>query len=47
MGEIINGKHDPEPVDKAHWCEYHCSRRFESEGMMCLDCDEFEEDEED
>jgi hypothetical protein len=47
MGELINGEH-PQLLTKAHWCEYHCSRRLESEGgMPSCDCDQFEDDEDD
>jgi hypothetical protein len=46
MGDLINGEH--EPCTKAHWCEYHCPRRDESEaGMPSCDCDQFEEDDDD
>jgi hypothetical protein len=46
MSEIINGEHPP--CTKEHWCEYHCPKRFESEGgMPSCECDQFEDDDSD
>jgi len=44
MGDLIEGIHI-EPCTKAHWCENHCPRRFESEGgSPSCDCDQFDDD---
>ena len=37
MGDMINDIHDG-PCSMAHFCEYHCSMRFESEAPMGCDC---------
>ena len=44
MGDLIEGIHI-ESCTKAHWCENHCPRRFESEGgSPSCDCDQFDDD---